>query len=49
MPSLTSFSTLFLLCWCLCPNYLCPAKESEAQTQELLSVPVSDAHPGELC
>lgn len=47
MPSLTSFSALFLLC--LRPNYFCSAKELEAQTRELLSVPASDAHTGELC
>lgn len=36
MPSLTSLSALFLLCLCMCPNYLCSAKELGAQTQGLV-------------
>lgn len=39
MPSLTSFSALFLLCLCLCPSYLYSVKELEAQTRFLLAMP----------
>lgn len=48
MPSLTSLSALFLLCLCMCPNYLCSAKELGAQTQELLCL-LAMPTQGELC